>query len=180
VPFDTEELAEQIRALGVPLRKTADLLPYSRNPRKHDEGHVAALCGSIREYGWTSPLLIDERNEILAGHGRLLAARKLGLETVPVVLIERLTETQRKAYRITDNILPKRTGETDFDLLALELKDIIDDGFNAELTGFDDKELQAILKEDPTEGGLPLDDFSDGPDQPAQDLHTCPKCGHRF
>lgn len=89
--------------LAIDNRPIASLIPYARNSRTHSEAQVALIAGSIREYGWTSPILADGANGIIAGHGRVLAARKLGLTTVPVIELAHLSETQKQAYIIADN-----------------------------------------------------------------------------
>ena len=104
----------------ITLRPVADLIPYVNNPRTHSDEQVAVIAGSIREFGWTNPVLIDGRNGIIAGHGRVLAARKLGLAQVPCIELAHLTDAQRRAYVIADNQTALRAGWSD-ELLRLEL-----------------------------------------------------------
>jgi DNA modification methylase len=127
------------------------LIPYARNPRTHSDEQVARIAASIVEFGWTSPILVDTNAGILAGHGRLLAARKLGLKEAPVVVLDHLSETQKRAYILADNRLAELAG-WDEDLLRGELAGLRDADFDLELTGFDDAELDRLLAEEPQEG----------------------------
>ena len=120
-----------------------DLIPYARNSRTHSETQVAQVAASIREFGFTNPVLIDADGGIIAGHGRVLAARKLGLKTVPAIRIDYMTEAQKRAYVIADNKLALNAGWDD-ELLALELGDLKDEGFDLSLTGFNDDELAKL------------------------------------
>jgi len=120
------------------------LVPFARNPRTHSDAQVAQIAASIAEFGFNAPLLVDSKAGIVAGHGRLLAARKLGLTEVPVIVLDHLGETQRRAFAIADNRLGELSGWDD-ELLALELKDLVEAGFDATLTGFDDGEVAALL-----------------------------------
>ncbi len=127
------------------------LIPYARNPRTHSDEQVARIAASIVEFGWTSPILVDTNAGILAGHGRLLAARKLGLKEAPVVVLDHLSETQKRAYILADNRLAELAG-WDEELLRGELASLRDADFDLELTGFDDAELERLLAEEPQEG----------------------------
>jgi ParB-like chromosome segregation protein Spo0J len=109
----------------IEILKTESLIPYARNSRTHSEAQVAQIAGSIREFGFTNPVLIDADNGIIAGHGRIMAAQKLGLAEVPCIRLDHLTETQRKAYIIADNKLALNSG-WDEDMLALELGELKD------------------------------------------------------
>src|SRR6187200_2800930 len=109
--------------LAIDYRPVASLIPYTRNARTHSEAQVALIAGSIREYGFTSPVLVDGDNGIIAGHGRVLAARKLGLTSVPVIELGHLTEAQRRAYILADNRLAEQAG-WDKELLTLEVADL--------------------------------------------------------
>lgn len=100
------------------------LIPYARNARKHSDEQVAQLAASIREFGFNNPVLVDKENGIIAGHGRVLAARKLGLESVPCLRLDHLTETQRRAYILADNRLAELGGGWDEEMLKLEVKEI--------------------------------------------------------
>ena len=143
-------------------RLVADLIPYARNARTHSDAQVAQIAASITEWGWTTPVLIDETGSIIAGHGRVMAARKLGLEDVPVMVASGWSEAQKKAYVLADNQLALNAG-WDIDLLKIEIGDLDAEGFNLDLIGFDDK-LLADLMADPTEG---LTDPDDVPEPPA-------------
>jgi ParB-like chromosome segregation protein Spo0J len=156
--------------------KTSDLIPYARNSRSHSEVQVAQIAGSIREFGFTNPVLIDADNGIIAGHGRVMAAGKLGLDKVPCIQLRHLTETQKRAYIIADNKLALNAG-WDEDLLGLELADLREADFDLNLTGFDGDEIEAALNPDGP-------DFQPGTedDQGNLDEKTpieCPHC-HKF
>jgi DNA modification methylase len=125
------------------------LSPYVRNPRTHDDEQIAQIAASIVEFGWTNPILVDGEGIVVAGHGRLLAARRLGLDTVPVVVLGHLTPAQRRAYVIADNKLALNAGWNE-ELLAAELHALNGEGFDLALTGFSDAELDALIS--------PLDD----------------------
>lgn len=138
--------------LNIEYRTVDSLIPYARNSRTHSDEQVAQIAASIREFGFTNPVLIDGENGIIAGHGRLMAARKLGMSDVPVIELAHLTETQKRAYIIADNKLALNAGWDD-EMLALELGDLSEEGFDLELTGFSLDELGTILDIDgPSEG----------------------------
>ena len=120
------------------------LIPYARNSRTHSEEQVAQLAGSIREFGFTNPVLIGADNDIIAGHGRVMAARKLGLEQVPCIRLGHLSETQKRAYIIADNKLALNAGWDD-ELLSLELSDLRSENFDLNLIGFDLKKIETQL-----------------------------------
>ena len=129
------EKAEQ--TLSIDYVKTEALIPYALNSRTHSEKQVAQIAASIQEFGFTNPVLIDERRTIIAGHGRVLAAQKLQQETVPTITLNGLTETQRKAYVIADNKLALNSGWDD-ELLATELEALQLEDFNLDLLGWDE------------------------------------------
>ena len=120
------------------------VVPYSKNARTHSPEQVAQIAASIAEFGFNAPILVDSNAGIVAGHGRLLAARKLGLQEVPVVVLDHLTETQRRAYIIADNKLAENAGWNE-EVLAAELADLERDGLDLKLVGFSDDELEALL-----------------------------------
>ena len=120
------------------------LRPYERNPRTHSEAQVDQIAASMVEFGWTNPVLVDEQGGVLAGHGRLLAARKLGLAEVPVIRFEHLSEAQKRAYLIADNTLALQAGWSE-ELLASELAWLRDESFDLDLIGFDATELERLL-----------------------------------
>ena len=123
------------------------LVPYARNPRTHSPEQVVQLAASIVEFGFTSPILVDTKAGIIAGHGRLLAARKLGLPEVPVIVLDHLSETQKRAYVIADNRLALNAG-WDEELLSAELAELEREKFDVELTGFSDAELEVLLADE--------------------------------
>lgn len=129
------------------LADVSELIPYVRNARTHSESQVAQIAASIREFGFLSPILVAEDNTILAGHGRLAAAQKLGLKKVPCVKENHLTETQKRAYIIADNKLSLNAG-WDNELLAVELSELEGADFNLDLLGFDEAELSSIFDAD--------------------------------
>lgn len=133
--------------LQVEYRSVDDLIPYARNSRTHDEAQVAQIAASIREFGWTNPVLVDGANGIIAGHGRVLAARKLGLDEVPCIELAGMTDVQRRAYVIADNKLALNAGWDDA-VLALELQELGDLGFDVDLTGFSLDEINALTPEE--------------------------------
>ena len=141
-----------------------NLIPYASNSRTHSDDQVAQIAASIKEFGFNNPILLDGDKGIIAGHGRLLAARKLNLDKVPTIELEHLTENQRKAYVIADNKLALNAG-WDMDLLALEMNGLDQEGFDLSLLGFDDNELATILAEE-TEGLTDPDEVPDVPDDP--------------
>jgi len=123
------------------------LIPYARNSRTHSDAQVAQIAASIREFGFTNPVLIDADGGIIAGHGRVLGARKLGMAAVPCIRLGYLTETQKRAYVIADNKIALNAG-WDEDMLATELQELADMDFDLDLTGFDSSELDAFLAMD--------------------------------
>ena len=139
------------------------LTPYARNSRTHSDTQVAQIAASIKEWGWTSPVLVSEDGIMIAGHGRVMAARKLGLKEVPVMVARGWTEAQRRAYVLADNQLALNAG-WDMDLLSIEMQDLNTDGFDLSLIGFDDKMLDALLADKPEDG---LTDPDDVPEPPA-------------
>jgi len=144
-------------------RRVADLIPYAANSRTHSDAQVAQIAASIREFGWTNPILIDGENTIIAGHGRLLAARKLGMEELPAIVLDHLTKAQQRALVIADNQLALNAG-WNLDMLKAEIEDLKLEDFDLGLLGFDDKFLDGLLEAEPTEG---LTDEDDVPEVPA-------------
>src|SRR5574340_1010850 len=141
-------MTEQLR---VEYRKIETLIPFARNPRTHSEAQIAKLASSIVEFGWTQPILVDGANGVIAGHGRLAAARKLGLDEVPVIELGHLTPAQKRAYVISDNRLALDAG-WDEEMLALELAELSEAGYDLALTGFDEAEIDALLADETTGG----------------------------
>ena len=146
--------------------ETKGLIPYAKNSRTHSEAQVAQIAGSIKEFGFNNPVLVDEDNGIIAGHGRVMAAQKLGLQTVPCIRLAHLSDTQRKAYVIEDNRLALNAGWDD-QMLTLELQELDGEDFDLSLLGFEADELNALLnpiKE--TEGLTDEDAVPDVPEEP--------------
>ena len=136
-------------------RPLADLIPYANNARTHSEAQVALIAGSIREFGFNNPVLVDGANGIIAGHGRVLAARKLGLDRVPVIELAHLTEVQKRAYILADNRLAEQAG-WDRDLLALEVGELSALGVDLGALGFETAELNDLFRnQDPREEDTP-------------------------
>jgi DNA modification methylase len=159
-----------LNKLNVEYRKVDALIPYARNPRTHTDAQVAKIAASIVEFGWTNPVLVDGANGVIAGHSRLAAARKLGLDAVPVIELSHLSPTQKRAYVISDNRLALDAG-WDEELLALELSDLTEAGFDLALTGFDDVELDALFGPDSADAE---GDEPDNSDAAADDVPEAP------
>lgn len=151
-----EFIPDNLNVENVPI---SSIKPYKNNPKIHNNKQVQQIMNSITEFKFTSPILIDENNEILAGHGRLLAAQKLGLTEIPAINLLYLTEAQKKAYRIADNKLTEN-GKWDFDLLKVEFQDIekLNIDFSLDITGFDTPELDIIFDTDLTTKEIKLDE----------------------
>jgi len=141
------------------------LIPYARNSRTHSDAQVAQIAASIKEFGFTNPVLIDETGSIIAGHGRVMAARKLAIVDVPSIRLTHLTDAQKKAYVIADNKLALNAGWDD-EMLAVELTDLKDMGFDLDLTGFNTDEIEALLAPVGTEGLTDEDAVPEVPEAP--------------
>lgn len=145
----------------------ADLIPYARNSRTHNEEQIAQIMASIKEFGFTNPILVGDDNVIIAGHGRLLAAQRLGLKEVPVICLPDLTETKRKALVIADNKIALNAG-WDEEMLALEMKELEESDFNLDILGFSEDELKELenFGESQTEAKSEEDDIPEAPVEP--------------
>jgi ParB-like chromosome segregation protein Spo0J len=163
--------------LNVKYRKVEDLIPYVNNSRKHSDEQVAQISASIKEFGWTNPILIDGTNSIIAGHGRLMAARKLKMDQVPTIEISHLTDTQRKALVIADNKLALNA-DWDTTLLTIELDDLLKDGFALDILGFNEQEIKTIMQEVNFDAGSEEDQGK--LDQLDPKWICCPHCGKEF
>ena len=141
------------------------LVPYANNSRSHSDEQVAQVAASIKEFGFTNPVLVDKDNMIIAGHGRMKAAMRLGLTEVPCIRLDHLNDFQKKAYIIADNKLALNAGWDD-ELLRLELGQLNDDGFDLSLTGFDDDELSKLLIPEQIDGLTDEDDVPEVPEDP--------------
>src|SRR5579885_1369462 len=145
----------QAMARRIELWPVDKLVPYARNARTHSDAQVAQIAASIVQFGFNNPILVDTNAGIIAGHGRLLAARKLRLDHVPVVVLDHLTETQKRAYILADNKLAEAAGWDD-ELLRGELADLKDADLDLEVLGFSEDELRTLLVEaEPTPAGTP-------------------------
>ena len=164
--------------MDIPKYKSIDidlLIPYARNSRTHSDSQVTKIASSIKEFGFLNPVLIDKDNGIIAGHGRVMAAKKLGLKEVPILLVEHLSETQKRAYIIADNRLALDAG-WDEEMLRVEFAELADDGFNLELTGFELGEITNINLDG--ESLTNDDDFKEVDIEQMECI--CPKCGFEF
>jgi DNA modification methylase len=166
--------------MKITIKKVAELIPYVNNSRTHSDEQVAQIAASIKEFGWTNPILVDETNSIIAGHGRLMAARKLGMDTIPTIEVKNLTETQKKALVIADNKLALNAG-WDNDLLKLELQNLQDLGFDMDIIGFSVDELNALLEPEQIEGLTDEDAVPEVPEEPKTKLGDIYQLGnHRL
>ena len=134
-------------------KQVAELIPYVNNSRKHSDKQVAQIAASIKEFGWTNPILVDGDNGIIAGHGRLMAARKLGITEVPTIELSDLSESQKKAYVIADNNLALNA-DWDEALLKIELENLKDLSFDLDILAFDDEFLTNLLEENEDEENM--------------------------
>lgn len=150
-------MADALKITYLPLDK---LLPYARNSRTHSDEQVAQIAGSIKEFGFTNPVLVDSDGGIIAGHGRVMAARKLGMDKVPTICLGHLTETQRRAYVIADNKLALNAGWDDA-LLRVEFAALQDADFDLSKMGFSGKEIADLLGVE--------DDSGDDNDEPSDE-----------
>jgi len=146
-------------------KKTGELIPYSNNSRTHSEKQVQQVAASIKEFGFTNPILIDEDNGIIAGHGRLQAAQLLGMDTVPTIALQGFSEAQRKAYVIADNQLAMNAG-WDFEALRIEVDRLSELDIDIDLLGFDDDFLNDLLFDSDSESIFP--DIASGEKEPYQ------------
>lgn len=157
--------------------KTADLIPYARNSRTHSDEQINQICSSIKEFGFTNPIIIDEDNGIIAGHGCVMAANKLGIKEVPCVQVTGWTEAQKKAYVIADNKLALNAG-WDEQMLRLELEELQELDFDLDLTGFSSDEIYELNLEPNFDAGT-LDDQGKL-DELQPKMVNCPHCNKDF
>lgn len=130
--------------LKIIYKNIEDLIPYARNSRTHSDAQVSQIAASIREFGWRNPVLVDGDNGIIAGHGRILAARKLGIDEIPTIDASDMTEAQKKAFIIADNKIATNAG-WDEQLLMLEIEDLKSMDADLSILAFSDKEISNIL-----------------------------------
>lgn len=157
------------------------LRPYERNARTHSDEQIERIAASIVEFGFTNPILVDENDGIIAGHGRLDAAKRLGLAEVPVIVLTHLTDAQRRAYILADNKLAELAG-WDEDLLAAELAELQLDDIDLEVIGFSDDELRELLPDADASAGddaEPPESFENYDDDIETD-YRCPSCGYEW
>ena len=182
-PKDSSSIARPVArgsadAMKIVQKPVDKLIPYINNSRTHSDEQVAQIAASIKEFGWTNPILVDGENGIIAGHGRLMAARKLGFIEVPTIELKDLTETQRKAYIIADNRLALNAG-WDNEMLTIELNDLLADGFALEMLGFDPAEMQNLI-----DGGPDFEPATEDEQGKLDQLDpkwiACPHCGKEF
>lgn len=145
--------------------KVSDLIPYARNSRTHSDEQITKIAASIKEFGFLNPVIIDGDNGIIAGHGRVMAAKKLGMDEVPTVEASHLTDAQRRAYIIADNRLALDAGWDD-EMLRVEFAELAEAEFDLELTGFTLDEINALDFDEGEEVGMP--DLPDGDKEPFQ------------
>lgn len=150
--------------LAIVRRSTSDLRGYDRNARTHSDGQVEQIAASIKEFGFNNPILIDETATVIAGHGRLAGAIKLGMEQVPCIVLAHLSDAQRRAYILADNKIALNSG-WDKKLLSLEL-DELQGKIDLDLLGFSEKELLEIIPIESTEGKTDPDEIPDAPENP--------------
>ena len=150
------------------VKKTSELIPYARNSRTHSPEQIKQLQASIREWGWTMPVLIDAKNNIIAGHGRIMAAEAEKIEEVPCIVAKGWSEAKKKAYIIADNKLALNA-EWDEEILSIELLELKDMDFDLSLIGFDDMELEDLFNEE-MEGLTDEDDVPEIPEEPVSKL----------
>lgn len=169
--------------LEVTYEKVEELIPYVNNSRTHSDKQITQICSSINEYGFTTPIIIDEQKNVLAGHGRLEAVKRLGWSEVPCVTLKGLTKAQKKAYVIADNKLALNA-DWDLNTLENELKGLKELDFDLELTGFDDFELDNLLREDETIQDNTIEDVMENAKtelgESTTKTHICPNCGCEF
>lgn len=163
-------------AIKVEWLKTNDLIPYANNTRIHTTEQIAQIATSIQVFGFNNPILIDEHNGIIAGHGRYQAASQLKLEQVPIIRLIHLTDAQRKAFMLADNRIALNA-DWDRSFLSLELSNLKELDFDLELLGFNTDEITSLLNDE-----IPDVDFKSVDEKIADDvkLVTCPACHHQF
>lgn len=173
---DAPESPQIVRwpAMSVELRALASLVPYARNARLHSDAQVAQLAASMREWGWTQPILVADDGTIIAGHGRVMAAQKLGLGEAPVMVARGWSNAKIRAYVIADNRLAENA-TWDREMLGAEFAELRDQ-FDVLLTGFTAGEIDALVVSDLPELGVEYDEHAAA----GVKFCKCPQCGHEF
>lgn len=168
---DTNQASEK-QKMRLEMRNINDLIPYENNARMHSVEQIEKLRASLRQFKFVNPILIDGNNNIIAGHGRVEAARREGINEVPCVLVEHLTDTQRRAYILADNRLAEDASGAgwNMDIVRAELATLSEFDFNIELTGFNFDDVEA----------LDLNDSDDVQSNFMEKMTKCPKCGFEF
>ena len=154
------------------------LVPYERNARTHSPEQVAQIVASIREFGFTAPILVDAKDGILAGHGRLEAAKDLGMAEVPVVVLDHLTPAQKRAYVLADNKLALNAG-WDMSLLQQEVMALNLEDFDLSLLGWSDDDIAGMLDPEGIDSGEAPEEFAEV-DEDIETDHRCPSCGYEW
>lgn len=173
---DAGNLATKGPGVRIPPTRMVDielLIPYINNARTHSEDQIKLIAASIEKFGWTVPVLTDGKNGIIAGHGRVMAARLLGLKMVPIIELRGMSDADKRAYVLADNKLAERAG-WDSELLAIELGRLREEKYDLSIIGFSGDELAKLFGE-----AAAPDDFP-GFDSDIETEHTCPKCGYKF
>jgi len=156
------------------------LIPYPNNPKKHPEQQIDKIAGSIQEFGFTQPVVVDKNSQIIIGHGRVKAAKKLDMDKIPVIERSDLTKAEVKALRLADN----RVAESDWEAesLAVELEEIDEVGGDLEATGFDEIEINGFIEEPDIDSFVEEDNSDDGVEESNSDENyvVCPNCGEEF
>jgi ParB-like chromosome segregation protein Spo0J len=168
---------EDHSSLEIEYLAVSQLIPYVSNSRTHSDEQVTQIAASFKEFGFTNPILTDGESGIIAGHGRLQAAKKLGLAQVPTIALRGLTKAQKRAYVIADNKLALNAG-WDMELLKVELQDLGAANFDLLLTGFDLGELAALFDEPSFDPGT--EDDQGKLDELAPKMVQCPHCGQQY
>ncbi len=155
------------------------LVPYARNARTHSELQVDQIAASIKEFGFLSPIVVSADNTILCGHGRYFAAKKLGMEMVPCVKEEYLTETQKRAYILADNRIGLNAG-WDHEMLAVEMEELKAADFDVSLTGFNDSEIADLFMDEAEPKEAENKEYEEEEFGDEEFEHECPRCGFRY
>lgn len=163
------QTSKHIKFLG-----TSTLIPYKKNARTHSDAQVSEIAASILEFGFTNPVLVDSKKGVIAGHGRLMAAKKLGLKEVPVIILDHLNEKQKRAYILADNKLALNAG-WDEKILAEELASLIDSGYETDVIGFSQSELRDLLPDEVLGEDVQKEKSST---KKQVEFDQCPNCGH--